>query len=114
LVGTNKSNSNTKSKTLSEEEMESRGANAIRVPKKGLDTADFLIDGLTCGRAYGAQMIVEQSLSSTQSFSNCGEAGLRAEPRASGAEIITGRDWCRAGWSAATKIKGDACASPLI
>ena len=31
----------------SEEEMESRGSNAIRVPKKGLDTADFLIDGLT-------------------------------------------------------------------
>ena len=30
----------------SEEEMESRDANAIRVPKKELDTADFLIDGL--------------------------------------------------------------------
>jgi hypothetical protein len=38
----------------SEEEMESHGANAIRVPKKGLDTADFLIDGLTSGRAYSA------------------------------------------------------------
>ena len=28
-----------------------RGANAIRVPKNELDTADFLIDGLTSRRA---------------------------------------------------------------
>jgi hypothetical protein len=40
----------------SEEEMESRDANAIRVPKKELDTADFLIDGLTCGCASGASL----------------------------------------------------------
>jgi len=31
--------------------MEPRGANAIRVPKNELDTADFLIDGLTWQRA---------------------------------------------------------------
>jgi hypothetical protein len=30
------------------------GANTIRVPKNEVDTADFLIDGLTCGRASGA------------------------------------------------------------
>jgi hypothetical protein len=48
LVGMNKSNSNTKSKSpLKGKPMGPRGANAIRVPKNELDTADFLIDGLT-------------------------------------------------------------------
>jgi hypothetical protein len=48
----NKSNSNTKGKSpLKGKPWGPRGANAIRVPKNELDTADFLIDGLTSGRA---------------------------------------------------------------
>lgn len=36
------------------EKLGPHGAKAIRVPKNELDIADFLIDGLTCGRASGA------------------------------------------------------------
>jgi hypothetical protein len=55
LVGMNKSNSNTKSKTLFEgKTIGASGSKKIRVFKNQLDTADFLIDGLTCRRAYGA------------------------------------------------------------
>jgi len=39
-----------------------RGSHAIRVPKKELDTADFLIDGLTSGRTSGAWSYAEDTL----------------------------------------------------
>ena len=52
LVGmSKKQQQHQKQKPSEGKTMGPRGANAIRVPKNELDTADFLIDGLTSGRA---------------------------------------------------------------